>query len=400
MIGRWKYDAFYDHSMKYVCEYVIGGVSMKKVLMMLILMLLPTCFAAVEDSGEWDSISRRDNSPAAIYINHDGPLLIADKETGEKLFEADSGTFASFEDDRIVIYSHNKKGFYHPPYKTTVCDLYMQPIFTVEAKLLKQGNYYLAEFNDGTYGMIALDGEVIIDGLTSIQRLDDNHAGYYRATYTHETEFEAWIDAIGNYLDKKLYKNDGRYRERNCLEWALYRFGIVTRPRKQDTLYAGIIDLEGNRFEYTGNLHSDALTGDVGIRDGGEGLYLVRICQGEQFGWIYIDDQGKQAVPGMYDVAHAFVDGSAVAGSYDKKYLIRKNGERINDIILGICWPSGYEGAYEQSIIPVCIDNGKYHKFINRNGEFINNTLYENVKWDRDGFFKGVGESGKMEVIS
>ena len=338
---------------------------------------------------EWDHIQMTSDGKTVRCSNYSPEVYsncIFDAETGEELYRTDEDTQSDMEYDRILIRNVRL------PYRTDVYDARMKLLFSVNAYLENYEHYYLAEFNDGSRGMYDLEGNLVIDGLTDIGYESNGYAAYFRTEYTYESETEQIIDGIGNGLDRLLWKNNGRYRDRNCLEWVLYRFGMETRPRQEVKKYLGIISVNGERFEYDGAYQKSAwgdFPSDV-IKIGGEGLYIVNVAadgESDESGWTYFDSEGNQAVPGNYSFAYPFVDGSAVVRKDGVDYLIDRNGEMISMVCEGVCWNTGNVIAYEQPIIAACYDNCAYHRVIDRKGNFINDTMYKTFRYDFEGHF-------------
>ena len=338
---------------------------------------------------EWDYIQMTSDSKTVRCCNYNPEVYsdrIFDAETGEELYRTDQNTQSEMEYDRILIKN------VRPPYRTDVCDAQMKPLFSVSAYLENYEHYYLAEFNDGSRGMYDLEGNLVIDGLTDIGYKSNGYAAYFRTEYAYESETERVIDGIGNGLDRLLRKNNGRYRDRKCLEWVLYRFGVETLPRQEVKKYLGIIGVNGERFEYDGAYEKGAwgdIPGDA-IKFGGEGLYLVNVAPEDEesgAGWTYFDSEGNQAVPGHYSFAYPFVDGSAVVRKDGIDCLIDRNGETLYTLCEGVCWNTGNVIAYEQPIIAACYDNCAYHRVIDRKGNFISDTKYRTFRYDLEGHF-------------
>ena len=332
---------------------------------------------------------------------------VYDLKTGEVLYEEKKNESVSVEGNRINVYSHHKKWFYRPPFRTDIYDSRMNLIFSKDARLQARGEVYIAEFNDGSYGILDMDGQILLNGIAGCWFNEDDTISYHRERYRHANAFEACIDIIGNALDRGLWKNSGDYRDRNCVEWVLYRLGYVTQPRKVIPT-VGIFDGNETVFEYSGKVVQQGSLQDLSesVKNGGEGLYLVHVG-GEKSAdrWIYVDESGNQAVPGNFDRAYVFIDGTAVVYTYDEGYfLIGKDGERIGDVVWGQSWID--DGSFEHAVIPVYtvepIMDGieeRYYRLMNRKGEFISDTRYKTVEWAYWGCFNAVDMQGNLHML-
>lgn len=333
---------------------------------------------------------------------------VYDLETGEVVYVQKDNEHVSVEGDRINIYSFHKKDYDRPPMHTDIFDSRMNLIFSADARLVDFGGVYYAQFNDGTCGALDMDGNVLLENAASVSVAGDGTISYHREQYRHRNVFEACVDIVGNALDRALWKNGGDYRDRNCVEWVLYRMNIVTQPR--EVLVTRGVLMEGEDvFEYAGQAGKVSFIGySDTVKSAGEDLYLVYVGGGEfKAGWIYVDKTGAQVVPGVYDRAHKFIDGTAVVYDYNKGYcLIGKDGEKIGDV----SWPTSWidDDAFEQSVIPVWIvseagkgeflsddtvqtdedrpdaedKGGNYYRMMDRKGNFIGDTRYTSVEWD------------------
>jgi len=327
---------------------------------------------------------------------------VYDLATGKVLYEEARNEHVSVEGNRINVYSHHKKGYYRPPFHTDIYDSRMNLIFSADARLVDFGGYYHAQYGDGSLGVLDMDGNVILSGVKSLTFRDDGTISYHWEQYRHSNVFEACVDIVGNALDRALWKNKGNYRDRNCVEWVLYRFGIVTQPREVIPI-SGILFEDGTVFEYSGDLYRDSMEDYSGsIKHGGEGLYLVHVGGGEyKDGWIYIDQTGNQAIPGRFDRAYTFIDGAAVVYDYNDGYrLIGKDGKMVSDIHWTDLWIN--DDVYEHTVFPVYLcdnDNGFHYRIMDRRGNFISDTLYRSVDWDYHGWFCATNVRGKSTFL-
>jgi len=352
----------------------------------------------------WDFIELTDDAKAAVCYNYpSNPRSVFDTVTGELLYEEKKNESISVEGDRINVYSHHAKYYNCPPFHTDICDSGMNLIFSADAHLVDFGGFYYAEFNDGSMGILDMEGKVILDGAGSITTTrQDGVITYHREQYRHANVFEACIDIFGNALDRGLWKNSGDYRERNGLERALYKLGISTRPRTVITT-VGVLDGESILFEYTGDVSSGSLMDySDSIKPGGEGLYLIHTGGGKsKDGWIYVDKTGQQAVPGRYDNAYKFIDGAAVVYSSDDGYfLIGRDGERITEVTWMLSWID--DDAFEKKVFPVYVfdkEEGRYYRLMNRKGEFISEARYNTVVWEYWGWYHVTDVNGNALIL-
>lgn len=353
---------------------------------------------------QWDSVELTDDGKAAVCYNYpNNPRNVFDTVTGELMYAEKKNESISVEGDRINVYSHHAKHFNRPPFHTDIRDSGMNLIFSANARLVDFGGFYYTEFNDGSLGILDMDGNVILDGAGSIMTTrQDGVIGYHREQYRHANAFEACIDIIGNALDRGLWKNSGDYRGRNCVEWVLYRFGVLTQPRVViPTL--GILEDGKVLFEYTGDVSRSSLADySDSIKPGGEGLYLIYTGDGKSAdGWIYVDESGQQAVPGRYDNAYKFIDGAAVVYTHEDGYfLIGRDGERITEVTWTLSWID--DDAFEQKVIPVYVfdkEEGRYYRMMDRKGEFISDARYNTVVWEYWGRFHVTDLNGNALIL-
>ena len=347
---------------------------------------------------QWNYIKLSPDGKTALCDSYSNSgKCIFSLETGEMLYEETEYTWIEMEYGNIIIQRTRT------PYQANVYDSRMQMLFSVSAQLRHYETYYLAEFNDGSQGMIDLEGNIVIDGLSQIGYLRDGYAAYFRSEYTYADETEQLIDEIGNGLDRLLWKNRGDYRDRNCLEWVLYRLGVKTQPRMEKK-YLGVIGVDGEQFEYD-SAYQKGAWGDYpsdAIEIGGEGLYLVNMAASDDgmsdSRWVYLDADGRQAVPGRYDSAYMFVDGGAVVYNDGEYYLIDRDGEKLCDVADLSCWGHGMVRDKEQHLIAQCY-GGEYHRLINRKGEFVNDVKYRTLQYEIDGYFSAEILNGGAMIL-
>lgn len=357
--------------------------------------------------AKWELIEFTDDGLTAMGYEYD-PIdnrtrrHVYELETGEVLYEEAKNEHVSIEGNRINVYSHHKKGYYRPPFHTDIYDSHMNLIFSAEARLVDFGGYYHAQYGDESLGVVDMDGNVILSGVKSLEFHDDGTISYHWEQYRHRNVFEACVDIVGNALDRALWKNKGDYRDRNCVEWVLYRLGGVTQPREV-IISAGILDEDGGVFQCSGGLYTDLLRDYAySIKSGGEGLYLVHTGGSKALdGWIYVDETGRQAVPGSYDRAYPFIDGAAVVYDYnDGHSLIGKDGKMVSDIRWQQSWIN--DNVYEHTVFPVYLcdnDNGFHYRLMDRRGNFVSDTLYRSVDWDYHGWFQATNLQGKSTFL-
>ena len=350
---------------------------------------------------EWDSIELTDDGKAALLYGERGVHLTA-LGTGKTVFVQRGQMRIGLQDDRISVFYYGKNG--RPPFRTDVYDSDLELIFSVDAEVgIMQCGYYVAEYADGRLALLDMQGELILDGVQGFRIHDNGLVTYHKEIYRHTNAFEACIDIVGNALDRGLWKNSGVYRDRNCLEWVLYRGGIVTQPREIIPT-VGIFDGESILFEYSGEMlavpQSDS-TYSGSLKPAGEGMYLMYACCEGTEGWIYVDESGKQMVEGIYEKGYSFVNGTAVVFSNGRYFLIDRNGERVGDV----SWSESWIGndSFDLNIIYVYMDDGDaeetYYRLIDRSGVFVNDVRYS-IVWGGRGYYLAVDQEGKCTVLN
>lgn len=278
---------------------------------------------------EWISIEFSPDGRLAIYYKNYDTQYLMDLTTGEVLIDGVRNTCIYFSGDYVCVMEYGEAHFgFEPPFITTVYDLVMNEISSLDAWVIRDFNpFSRAEFNDGKYGIVGADGTILIRGLEYISDFENGYAAYEREEQ---------------------------------------------RDKGEKISICGLVDALGNVIECEGQ----------SMKPAGEGLYIVK-TNGQKYTiegsdrYCYVNAEGEVIIPAEYQMAYAFVDGAAVVCRDDVYYLINTEGERISDLEWKWLEESYTLAVFEMPLVAVGVENG--YRLANRQGEFVSDAVYKEI---------------------